>query len=115
MLLAMLLAGSPVQTQADLNQQAVTEWERVDAAMNAQYRDTLAVMKRSDVASTPDGRLGYFAALLASQRAWLTHRDADCVVEGYGMRGGSAENAVHESCLARLTRARTAWLKEQAE
>ncbi len=115
MLLAMLLTGAPVQTQADVNQQAVTEWGRADAAMNAQYRDTLAAMKRSDAASASDGRPGHAAALLASQRAWLAYRDADCVVEGYGMRGGSAENAVHKFCRARQTRARTAWLKEQAE
>ncbi|WP_174297644.1 lysozyme inhibitor LprI family protein [Sphingomonas bacterium] len=109
----MLLAGAPIQTQADLNQRALDAWGQADAAMNAQYRVTMAAMKRLDGDPSPDNRLGYAAAMLASQRAWLSFRDADCVVEGYGMRGGSAEPAERSFCMTRLTRARTSWLKAQ--
>ena len=113
MLSMILLAAASMQTQADMNQRAVNDWGRADAAMNAQYRITMTAMKRMDGDPAPGPGPGYAATMLASQRAWLAYRDADCLVEGYGMRGGSAEGAERTFCMARLTRARTAWLKAQ--
>ena len=113
-LIAVLLAGAPVQTQADVNQQALADWARADAAMNAQYRATMAAMERIDGdGPAPDNNPGFAATLRASQRAWVTYRDTTCVVEGYGFRGGSAEPGERSLCEARLTRERTAWLKAQ--
>ena len=111
---ALLAAAAPAQTQADMTAQASRAFARADAAMNAQYRTTMAAMKRIDAdGPAPDNRPGFAATLLASQRAWLPYRDATCVVEGYGYRGGSAEPAERSACAARLTRDRTAWLKAQ--
>lgn len=99
---------------ADLNQRELDAWGRADAAMNAQYRVTLAAMKRIDAdGPAPDHNPGYAQTLLASQRAWIVYRDTTCVVEGYGFRGGTAEPGERSACEARLTHARTVWLKAQ--
>jgi len=67
-------------------------------------------MKRRDADGA--GRFGYAAATLASQRAWLAFRDAQCAIEGGEYAGGSMQPMVRSGCLARLTRERTAQLKD---
>lgn len=103
--------------QFELNACAYKEYERADAAMNAQWKITSARMKviDADFDRTQDGRPGYFDTLLAGQRAWLTYRDKHCASEGYTMRGGSAEPMVISGCKAQLTDARTKQLKELIE
>lgn len=100
--------------QFELNACAYKEFERADAAMNAQWKLTSAHMKEidKDFDRTQDNRPGYFDTLLAAQRAWLTYRDQHCASEGYSMRGGSAEPMVISGCQAQLTEARTKQLKE---
>lgn len=102
------------QTQADLTAQVGGDWKRADAAMNVQYRTTMAFMKKMDGFTASDRPRGptYQQALLASQRAWLTFRDAQCVIQGYGYRGGSAEPMERLDCMATLTRERTKQLKD---
>lgn len=115
MLLAPVLAGAaPVQSQTDLTMQAGNAVKAADAAMNAQYRQTMAAMKAIDaLGPQPDATTGpsYQNALLAAQRAWLAYRDAECVVEGYEFRGGSAAGMARGQCIADLTRARTKELR----
>ena len=53
-------------------------------------------------------------ALLASQRAWISYRDAQCELEGFSMRGGTAEPLMVSSCLETLTKQRTEELKRLA-
>lgn len=100
--------------QPDLNACAFLEYERADAAMNAQWKVTAAKMKEIDAGfdRTYDKRPGYSETLLAAQRAWLTYRDQHCASEGYSMRGGSAESMVISGCRAQLTEARTKQLKD---
>ncbi|WP_375383341.1 lysozyme inhibitor LprI family protein [uncultured Sphingomonas sp.] len=116
MILITLALTVALQTQADLNQQAGTDYRAADAAMNVQYRATLARMTGMDGLHAPDAKAGpsYQAALLASQRAWLQFRDAECIVEGYEFRGGLAQGMAQSQCLGRLTRARTAQLRQMA-
>ncbi|WP_447953086.1 lysozyme inhibitor LprI family protein [Sphingopyxis chilensis] len=103
--------------QFELNACAYKEFERADAAMNAQWKLTSAHMKKvdADVDRTQDNRPGYFDTLLAAQRAWLTYREQHCASEGYTMRGGSAEPMVISGCQAQLTEARTKQLKDLIE
>ena len=103
--------------QFELNACAYKEFERTDAAMNAQWKLTAARMKQidKDFDRTQDNRPGYFDTLLAAQRAWLTYRDQHCASEGYTMRGGSAEPMVISGCQTQLTDARTKQLKELIE
>lgn len=103
--------------QSELNACAWQEYERADAAMNAQWKVTSARMKEIDAGfdNSYDKRPGYFDTLLAAQRAWITYRDRHCVSEGYSMRGGSAEPMVISGCMATLTDQRTAQLKALIE
>ena len=117
--IAMLLAGAP-QTQADMNVQVDRTYHAADAALNAQYRATMAVAAKDDASRAGDLKAGvarpdrdptYRAALLASQRAWLAFRDAQCRVEGFAYRGGSAQDMAEAQCATALTRTRTAELR----
>jgi len=112
LLAAVLLFG---QTQMQMDQAADAAFRRADAAMNAQYRATMAQMKRMDEDTPPHPPDPSFeAALLTSQRAWLKFRDAECLVEGYQYRGGSAEPMAAAQCLATITEQRTKQLKTVA-
>lgn len=103
--------------QFELNACAYKDYERADAAMNAQWKLTAARMKERDreLDRSYDNRPGFFDTLLAAQRAWLTYRDQHCASEGYTMRGGSAEPMVISGCQTQLTEARTAQLKSLIE
>lgn len=103
--------------QFELNACAYKEYERADAAMNAQWKVTAARMKEIDAGfdRSQDNRPGYFDTLLAAQRAWLTYRDQHCASEGYTMRGGSAEPMVISGCQTQLTEARTKQLQDLIE
>lgn len=112
---AALLVAAPAgaQTQTAMNQQAGAAWKAADAAMTVQWQRTYAAMKRRDAADTTrGGGFGYAAATLASQRAWLAFRDSQCAIEGGEYAGGSMQPMVRAQCLARLTRERTAQLKD---
>lgn len=123
MLLLSAMAAEPAvdcdnaMAQFELNACAYKDFQRADAAMNAQWKLTSAHMKESDADfdRTQDNRPGYFDTLLAAQRAWLTYRDQHCASEGYTMRGGSAEPMVISGCQTQLTNARTAELKSLIE
>lgn len=118
---AMLLVAAadcrdPV-TQTAMTMCAKADYDHADAAMTAQWKRTLASMRAKDLAiqdprSTPPS---YADALLQSQRAWIAFRDAQCRIEGYRMRGGSAEPMVVWQCKAELTRARSRDLRELTE
>lgn len=114
-LLAALMLARPAvaQTQTAMNQQAGAEWKAADAAMTVQWQRTYAAMKRRDAADTTrGGGVGYAAATLASQRAWLPFRDRQCVIEAAEYAGGSMQPMVQRQCLARVTRERTVQLKD---
>ena len=103
--------------QFELNACAYQEYERADAALNAQWKLTAAAMKANDreLDRSSDNRPGYYDTLLAAQRAWLTYRDKHCASEGYTMRGGSAEPMMISGCMRKLTEERTKELKDLIE
>ena len=105
-------------TQSDMNQCAWIEYEAADAALNAQWAETAAAMKRMDAGADTtydDGRPGYFDQLLAAQRVWLKYRDEHCASEGYLARGGSMEPLLVSTCKTDLTEKRTKELRELTE
>ena len=120
--LALMLAApggpcsNPNADQQTINACEAENYARADAAMNRQWKLTLAAMQQfdKDVGPPEDGSPTNAALLLTSQRAWLSFRDAQCELEGAQMRGGSAQPAIYSGCLARLTKARTAQLHELA-
>jgi uncharacterized protein YecT (DUF1311 family) len=105
------------QWQSEMNACAYIEYQKADAAMNAEWKPLLAIMKDrdKDFERKGDDRPGYVAALLDGQRAWLKYRDAHCVSEGYFARGGSMEPMVVSGCLEAVTTARTKQLRELLE
>ncbi|MXO90049.1 lysozyme inhibitor LprI family protein [Pontixanthobacter aquaemixtae] len=105
------------QVQQEMNWCANQEYLEADAALNAQWKKTAAVMKLRDenFESTSDDRPGYFDTLLAAQRAWLTYRDTHCRSEGYYARGGSLEPLLVATCKTELTEGRTAQLAALVE
>lgn len=111
MLLAAASAGCgdrPNQTAMTICQRAAAE--RADAQMNRAWAQVYQAMRRADRSDPPAARrsaTGYAAALLASQRAWLTFRDAQCRIESYEGRGGTMQPFAENQCLADVTVART--------
>lgn len=120
MLLAMVLAvgaqdcGNAI-TQSDMTRCEIRDFEVADAALNRQWKVTLAAERQADAAAGKDGRPSYADQLLKAQRAWIAYRDEHCRSDGYRMRGGSAEPMLVASCRAELTRARTKQLAALVE
>ena len=52
------------------------------------------------------------ATLRTSQRAWIKRRDATCAAK-LGPDKGTIQQLNYPNCLAKETRARTAWIKRQ--
>ena len=113
--LAVLLLAAPAsaQTQTEMTISAGAAYAKADAAMTAQWKVTFARMKARDAADiSRGGGFGYAAALFESQRAWLKFRDAQCVIEGGEVAGGSMQPMVIAACKADLTKQRTTQLHE---
>lgn len=127
MLSAMLLSGVPATaqddpevdcknpvTQMEMTYCAEQDFAEADEQLNAQYKVTRQAMKDWD-GDAMDGLGSAADALLASQRAWLAFRDAQCAFYGYQARGGTMEPMLIYGCQAELTRQRTLQLKEQTD
>jgi uncharacterized protein YecT (DUF1311 family) len=100
-------------SQTAMTMCAAAESDRADADMNRAWKQVYAQMQRSDREEPPARRsdVGFSPALLASQRAWLTFRDAECRIESYEWRGGSMQPFTYNQCLTELTRQRTRQLR----
>jgi uncharacterized protein YecT (DUF1311 family) len=104
--------------QPEMTVCAYIDYEKADAAMNAEWKPLLAMMKvrdQEDSKPAGDSRPGFVAALRQGQRAWIKFRDAHCVSEGYFARGGSMEPMVIAGCPEEITKARTKQLHELLE
>ncbi|CAM2154508.1 Lysozyme inhibitor LprI N-terminal domain-containing protein [Pararobbsia alpina] len=77
-----------------------------DAKLNDAYRSALNLL------STDDKHAQAKSALIASQRAWLKFRDADCKVQNTLFEQGPSREAMTESCMTDLTEERTDELQQ---
>jgi uncharacterized protein YecT (DUF1311 family) len=116
--LVMILAAAASNCGDKSSQTAMTMCqaevsERADAEMNRVWKQVYAQMKRSDREEPTPTRSdqGFAPALLASQRAWLTYRDAECQIESYEWRGGSMQPFTYNQCTTALTQERTRQLR----
>jgi uncharacterized protein YecT (DUF1311 family) len=108
-----LCVPANAQTQAQMKRTAEQEYKSADAAMAREWTSTNMFMKKRDSADrSRGGGFGYAAALLASQRAWLKYRDAQCVIQAGEFAGGSMQSMSRFTCLANLSRARSRELGE---
>ncbi len=119
LVLSLLPVGALAQTAEDAHVQHMGLL--ADAALNAQYRATMAAMVRADGKrdaelrggnDKPDGRPTYQASLLAAERGWLAYRDAHCTSVGLVFRGGVYEDEADGKCVNDLDRKRTVELKQ---
>jgi uncharacterized protein YecT (DUF1311 family) len=109
--LAQDVTCDPNGPQIALNMCAQQDWDKADAELNRVYKLAVAAMKEMD--SYYDDKADKIgeSTLREAQRAWVTFRDLACEAESFPFHGGSAEPMVYSSCMANLTRARTADLQ----
>lgn len=81
-------------SQADLNECYGKAFKASDAELNKLYKEITARLK-----DDPDAT----KLLVATQRAWVAFRDAECDFQSSAVAGGSALPMVHAICLDGLT------------
>jgi len=114
-------AAADAGIQQSMNICAAREFAEADAALNAQWAITKAVMNQRDEqweednGTAWDSRDGHFETLLMAQHAWLTYRDKHCRSVGLTARGGSLEPLLVTTCKKAVTYARTQQLRDLAQ
>jgi uncharacterized protein YecT (DUF1311 family) len=91
-------------SQAEASGCARREYEAADAELNRVYNRLASALDAEEK-----------ALLKASELSWIKYRDSDCEFESSQYKGGTMRPMIESFCLARVTRARTAELKEQLE
>lgn len=91
-------------SQAEASGCAHQEYLAADAELNKAYNRLAAALDAEDK-----------ALLKASELAWIKYRDSNCVFESAQYKGGTMRPMIESFCLTRVTKARTADLKEQYE
>lgn len=105
-LLSLLFLTGFSQTQADLNREAAESYQKADQELNEVYQSILRIYQ-SDA--------GFRKSLKASQRIWISFRDAELKMK-YPRTEPGYYRSIHPMCvsvyLEKLTRSRLATLKE---
>jgi uncharacterized protein YecT (DUF1311 family) len=91
-------------SQAEASACAHEKYKAADAELNRVYGQLAGVLDAEDK-----------AALKESELAWIKYRDTTCVFESSQYKGGTMRGMIESVCLARVTKARTAELKDQFE
>ncbi|HEX8147238.1 MAG TPA: lysozyme inhibitor LprI family protein [Pyrinomonadaceae bacterium] len=91
-------------SQAEASGCARREYEAADAELNKAYNRLAGILDAEEK-----------ALLKASELAWIKYRDSNCTFESSQYAGGTMRPMIESFCLARVTRARAAELKEQYE
>lgn len=88
------------------------DYDKADKELNRIWPAIKAAAQESD-AATGDGKTEFLDALMASQRAWIAYRDAQCAWQGFEAHGGSMEPMLVNGCLAALTEQRIKDLQQE--
>jgi uncharacterized protein YecT (DUF1311 family) len=91
-------------SQAEASACAYREYKAADAELNKAYGRLASKLEA-------DGK----ALLKDSELAWIKYRDTTCVFESSFYKGGTMRPMIESFCLTRVTKARTAELKQQLE
>ncbi|HEX7316022.1 MAG TPA: lysozyme inhibitor LprI family protein [Pyrinomonadaceae bacterium] len=91
-------------SQAEASGCAHREFQAADADLNKAYNRLAGILDAEEK-----------ALLKASELAWIKYRDSNCTFESSQYAGGTMRPMIESFCMARVTRARTAELKEQYE
>lgn len=89
------------QTQGEMNACAGIAYQNADRRLNQVYRQLLPKLSGSRRQK-----------LISAQQAWIKFRDANCTFERSEFAGGTMEPMVYSSCLANVTKQRTAQLEQ---
>ena len=94
----------------DLIECAAAELKAADGALNRQWKKAQAKVKSQGPSTAADRAsndgLSFSQSLMASQRAWLSYRDAQCRFKTYRNVGGREYRIYKLGCLAYLTNQR---------
>ena len=85
-----------------MNDCAALAFKKSDAELNALYKEAESRLKTDAEAKK---------LLIATERAWLVFRNAECAFSASGTAGGSIYPMVYSHCLDTLTKARITDLK----
>jgi uncharacterized protein YecT (DUF1311 family) len=96
-----LLDCSNLQTQAEMSACAATLAQTADDRLNQVYQQV-----RDRFRGTPQEEL-----LIDAQLAWIDFRDANCAFSSGRFAGGSMAPMIRSTCVAEMTRQRTAELE----
>ena len=91
-------------SQAEASGCAHREYQAADAELNKAYNRLAGILDAEDK-----------GLLKASELAWIKYRDSTCEFESSQYKGGTMRPMIESFCLTRVTKARTAELKEQYE
>jgi len=78
----------------------------VDAVLNKLYSQIVAKLKAPSNPADMKDQSELLKRLIASERAWIAYRDADCDHQSGYMLGGSGEPSMYEECLFSMRRDR---------
>ena len=119
MLLILAVASATLDCQnAGADSQIAQCWgseaEKADAELNRLWPSILKAAHHKQDSGTlrPTTYFQPVADLLASQRAWLKFRDAQCALDADYAGGGSLTNILYAQCETEMTRARIKVLQE---
>ena len=87
-----------------MNMCAAKKFKAADAELNRVYN--LLASKVGDYG-------GQREKLKAAETSWLKYRDDNCDYEASLYEGGSLKPSIYSSCMERMTKARTAELREE--
>lgn len=96
---------SDPQDQSTMTLCAGIDFTKADDELNRIWPEVKKDAQEND-ANAGEGKTEYLDALMASQRAWLAYRDAECTRQGFEAHGGSMEPMLVNGCLATMTGAR---------
>lgn len=92
------------QTQAEMNQTAINNFNKADNELNLVYKKLLKKLteKEKDL-------------LVTAQKNWIKFRDSKCAFEKEEYNGGSIQPLIYYTCLAECTNDRTKDLKKNLD
>src|ERR1044071_872187 len=91
-------------SQAEASGCAHQEYLAADAELNKVYNKLAAKLDAEDR-----------ALLKTSELSWIKYRDSNCEFESSRYKGGTMRPMIESFCLTRVTKARTAELKEELD
>ncbi len=83
------------QTQAKMNQTAITSYKKADTELNKVYQKVLKILSESEK-----------TLFIKAQKDWLKFRDSHCNFEIEQYKGGSIQPLIFYNCLEEKTRQR---------